>query len=184
MEQNYKHIISYPNGVEILTIHPEGVVIKGLKGIAKIRKSPHLNVKMEGSNLILSIQELKKSLALSFKAEFKKIISSVTHGFFCRITLEGLSYKVEKTKNELIFWLGLSHTKTYKIPETTRIDLESQKTFCIYGVDPKEVTLVSDQILNLKKKEVYKKRGFSFHENPHKTWYSEKEQVKVLNKKK
>lgn len=184
MHQNYKEEILYPNFVNILVILPEGVLIRGPKGVAKIRKSPFLSLSGGRSSLILNTKMTTKSLAIGFKAEFQRIVSSVTHGFFNRISLEGLAYKVEKSKDELIFWLGLSHLKRYKLPETVRVELESSRSFYVYGVDPKEVSLVCDQILNLKKKEIYKKRGFIYHENPKKNWYSENEQIKVLNKKK
>lgn len=184
MHQNYKEEIFYPKSIDILAILPEGVLVRGPKGIAKIRKSPELIVSRESHSLQLSTNITRKTLVISFRAEFQKIISSVTYGFFNRISLEGLAYKVERVKDELIFWLGLSHLKKYKLPQTVRVELESSRSFSIYGVDPKEVTLVCDQILNLKKKEIYKKRGFIYHENPKKNWYSENEQIKVLNKKK
>ena len=184
MQLNYKEQISYPESIDILAILPEALLVKGPKGIAKIRKSPFLNISGEICSLTLTTKITCKTLAIAFKAEFQKILSSVTHGFFNKISLEGLAYKIEREKDELIFWLGFSHKKKYKLPQTIKVELESPRSFYIYGVDPKEVTLVCDQILNLKKKEIYKKRGFIYHENPKKNWYSENEQIKVLNKKK
>ena len=185
MQLNYKEQISYPKSIDILAILPEVLLVKGPKGIAKIRKSPFLNILSEKfCSLTLTTKMTTKTLAIAFKAEFQKILLSVTHGFFNKISLEGLAYKLEKENDELIFWLGFSHKKRYKLPQTVKVELESPRSFYIYGVDPKEVSLVCDQILNLKKKEIYKKRGFIYHENPKKNWYSENEQIKVLNKKK
>lgn len=184
MHLNYFEEISLPKFIDILAILEEGVFVKGPKGIAKIRKSPYLSISQDPSSLLLTTKMTSKTLVIGFKAEFFKVLSSVTHGFFHRISLEGLAYKVEKGNDELIFWLGLSHQKKYKLPQTVRVELESPRSFYIYGVDPKEVTLVCDQILNLKKKEIYKKRGFLYHENPKKSWYSENEQIKIVNKKK
>ncbi len=184
MMQKYNQIIYYPSSITLLAIQPEGLLIQGSKGIAFLKINPKLKIQHSSLCLHVNTHSLYKPFVLTFAAEFEKIIYSVNNGFFCKITLDGLAYKVEKIQNYLIFWLGLSHTIKYKIPETTKIELESPRTFCIYGVDAKEVTLISDQIMRLKKKEIYKSKGFILHENPKKSWYSSINPVKLLKKKK
>lgn len=127
-------------------------------------KSKPLNLFLhKRENKLYCIQKINKDNILFFNC-LSHFIKDFSIGFFTKLKLIGIGYKVDKYKDTLEFKLGYSHKILYKLPEKVNVFLSETKDpiIIVHGLDSQKVMKVACDIRNLKKPDIYKGKGIRF----------------------
>ncbi len=146
--------------------------VKGPLGVLKIQKPKNFDelfslVKENNSLKIVAKKEKLKSKEKSLwglaRVLLNNAIIGVTQGWKKEIILEGLGYNVELKNNKLIFKVGKSHLVEFEPPSDIKIDIKSERgkiTLTLSGIDKQKLGQVGSAIISIKRRDIYKGKGF------------------------
>ena len=90
-------------------------------------------------------------------------IKGVYMGYMCKMEVKGVGYRVsvENTSDvcNLVFKLGYSMDKVYKLPKYVKAFSTSQTSFCLYGLDKSYVNEVAAKLIALRTPDAYQGKG-------------------------
>jgi len=159
-----KQAITIPNGVTV-TINGSMVVVKGPKGELKQEVHPVVKVTTSDKELILSVvrpdEKEEKSVWGLMRTLIANMIVGVTEGFFKKLEVIGVGYKVVVTGKKLVLNVGYSHPVEMTLPEGIEGKVE-KNTLTISGIDKQLVGEISAQIRRVRKPEPYKGKGIRY----------------------
>jgi len=156
--------------------------VKILKGVKVEKSGDNINVNGPKGSLSLYVNPIIKSEIKEDEIEFtrgsdlkrekslhglyailvKNMISGVTDGFSRKLELVGIGYRAEIKQGFLYLSLGFSHPVIFTAPEGIKIDVLSDTSIQISGIDKQLVGLVAAKIRSLKKPEPYKGKGIKY----------------------
>jgi large subunit ribosomal protein L6 len=107
---------------------------------------------------------LKRDKALHglYSILLKNMISGVSEGFLKKLELVGIGYRAEIRKNLLFLTLGFSHPIIFNPPEGIKIEVPSDNSIIISGIDKQLVGQVAAKIRSFRKPEPYKGKGIKY----------------------
>lgn len=162
-----KQYIKLPQGV-IINIINNKILVKGNKGNL-IRDIPeNLTVIKRGSYIYIypnnydNLHPHRFSEWGTFRSNLKNMIKGVHQGFYIKLQLVGIGYKVSIEKDILILKLGFSHLVYFKIPSDIKIQILKSTLLSIHGIDYKYLTEIAHKIRSLKIPEPYKGKGIRY----------------------
>jgi large subunit ribosomal protein L6 len=79
-----------------------------------------------------------------------------------KLSLVGVGYRVQMEDKWLILTLGYSHPVRFKIPDDITIEIPSQTSIVIKGIDKQRVGQVAADIRAYRKPEPYKGKGVRY----------------------
>jgi large subunit ribosomal protein L6 len=142
-----------------------GVIsVKGPKGSLERTFRPDVSIKIDGSQISLSISKQNKQMnALwgTYASHIKNMVKGVNEGFEKKLILEGVGFKSQVTGNKLVLALGFSHPVEVEIPAGLNVKAE-KNLLTIGGIDKEIVGSFAAKIRDLKKPEPYKGKGFRY----------------------
>ncbi len=163
MSRLIKKPVKLPPGV---TVKNEGsfLIFKGPRGEIKIAVNPGIRVKVEGEDIRIEGTDNEgraRALAGTAWSLVKNSVEGVTNGFEKNLEIEGVGYRAQTEKNELVLFLGYAQPVRLKIPEGIAVVVE-KNAIKISGIDKDLVGKVAANIRALKKPEPYKGKGIHY----------------------
>lgn len=156
--------IEIPTGVTV-TIVDEKVIVKGKlgelstvipRGIKVVIADAAINVERKND-----VRQMKMSHGTT-RALIANLIKGVTEGFSRELELVGVGYRVTLDGSNLSLAIGYKHLVKYPIPAHVKVEVPSQTSIKIWGIDKQKVGLFASMVRALKPPEVYKGKGIRY----------------------
>jgi len=152
------------NGVKL---HKEGnyYTVTGPKGSLTVEIDPSITSEIAGDEILFNrSSDTKRDKALHglYTVLIKNMISGVTSGYSKKLELVGIGYRAEMKGQKLLMNLGYSHPIVFLPPDSIKIELPSDTSIVISGVDKQLVGQVAAKIRSFKKPEPYKGKGIKY----------------------
>ncbi len=157
-----KNPITIPQGVEV-TIDGTKVTVKGPKGTLTQEFLKDVEIKNEDGKIIVSLVNEKASNIHGLtRTLIHNMIVGVTDGFEKALEINGVGYRAQKQGNKLVLTLGFSHPVEVEAPEGITIDVPSQNSIIVKGIDKQLVGQVAANIREYRLPEPYKGKGIKY----------------------
>lgn len=147
MKRELKLLKSQYNGLEI-ELEEEVLKIKGKFGESYLK----------GFSFIGS-----KSRAGSYFSFLREECIGLTNGFYIKLFLHGIGYKVWTDGKNLLLKLGYNHLIKFKLPEGIKA-YSKKSQFVLFGVNKKDLHCIAQRIVSLRVPDVYKGKGVRYSE--------------------
>ena len=112
--------IAVPAGVTVEIAENNKVTVKGPKGTLERVLPAEMDIKMEGSEIIVSRpNDLKKMKSLHglTRTLIHNMVIGVTEGYEKKLEINGVGYRAQKQGKKLVLALGYSHPVEMEDPE-------------------------------------------------------------------
>jgi len=148
--------VSYSNRV---------VTVQGEKGVLERSIHPSLDLKVEqGLISILMSTDDRKTRALQglTRSLVNNMVTGVSKGFERVLEINGIGYRAEAKKNDIVFNLGYSHPINFNLPEGISVSIDKNNVITLTGIDKEKLGHVASAIRRLKPPEPYKGKGIKY----------------------
>ena len=157
-----KNPIEIPTGVEI-KIDDHVVTVKGPKGTLTQEFLKHVDFVQEGTTVKVTINDEKYGNIHGLtRTLLNNMIVGVTNGYEKTLEINGIGYRAQKQGKKLVLTLGYSHPVEVEEPEGITIDVPSQNTIIVKGIDKQVVGQIAANIREFRKPEPYKGKGIKY----------------------
>jgi large subunit ribosomal protein L6 len=159
-----KKLIEIPEGVSI-AVQDKKIIVKGKHGTLEREILDVLDVLIEEKKLVLKrLKETKevKSYHGLIRALLQNMVKGVDQQFSKVLIAEGVGYKFQVEKTNLIVNVGYSHPIQFSIPTDLAIKVESNTKISILGIDKEKVGFFASQIRSTRPPEPYKGKGILY----------------------
>lgn len=157
-----KNPIIIPQGVEV-SIDNQIVTVKGPKGTLTREFLPAVNIAKEEDKIVVSVANEKDgNLHGLTRTLINNMVIGVTQGFEKALEINGIGYKAQKQGNKLVLTLGYSHPVEVEEKEGITIDVPSQNSIIVKGIDKQLVGQVAANIREYRLPEPYKGKGIKY----------------------
>ncbi|WP_047153233.1 50S ribosomal protein L6 [Aneurinibacillus tyrosinisolvens] len=159
-----KKPIAIPEGVDVKL---DGVVltVKGPKGTLTRTLHEQVNVKIEGSEIIVerpSDNKLHRALHGTTRSVIANMVEGVTNGFSKALELVGVGYRAAKAGNNLTLSVGYSHPVEITPEQGIEFEVPAQTQIIVRGIDKERVGQIASEIRAVRKPEPYKGKGIRY----------------------
>ena len=156
--------VAIPAGVTVNVAN--GVIsVKGPKGELKQNFHDEIEIKVEGSEVVLTTKNNAKQTNAYhglYRSLLNNMVKGVTEGFTKTLVITGVGYRAEVKGKELVMNLGYSSDYIAIIPEGLTVAATPDGKLTITGIDKQLVGEFSSQIRKLRKPEPYKGKGIRY----------------------
>ena len=157
--------IAVPAGVTVDIAENNKLTVKGPKGTLERVLPSEMNIKLEGSEVIVTRpSELKKMKSLHglTRTLIANMVTGVTAGYEKVLEINGVGYRAAKSGKELTLTLGYSHPVVMVDPEGVEAVLEGQNKITVKGIDKEKVGQYAAEIRDKRRPEPYKGKGIKY----------------------
>ena len=136
--------IAIPAGVTVEIAENNKVTVKGPKGTLERVLPSEMDIKMEGSEIVVSRpNDLKKMKSLHglTRTLINNMVIGVTEGYEKKLEVNGVGYRAQKQGKKLVLSLGYSHPVEMEDPEGLETVLDGQNIIVVKGIDKEKVGL-------------------------------------------
>ena len=157
--------IAVPAGVTVDIAENNKLTVKGPKGTLQRVLPSEMNIKLEGSEVIVTRpSELKKMKSLHglTRTLIANMVTGVTAGYEKVLEINGVGYRAAKSGKELTLTLGYSHPVVMVDPEGVESVLEGQNKITVKGIDKEKVGQYAAEIRDKRRPEPYKGKGIKY----------------------
>ena len=157
--------IAIPAGVTVTIAENNKVTVKGPKGTLERVLPSEMEIKVEGSEVIVSRpNDLKKMKSLHglTRTLINNMVVGVTQGYEKKLEVNGVGYKASKAGKVLTLNLGYSHPVEMTDPEGVETTLEGQNIIFVRGIDKEKVGQFAAEIRDKRRPEPYKGKGIKY----------------------
>ena len=158
--------VAIPAGVTVNVAN--GVIsVKGPKGELKQNYHEEIDIKVEGTNVVLATKnDAKQTNAYHglYRSLINNMVKGVTEGFTRNVIINGVGYKAAVQGDKLILNIGFSHPVEMVAPAGIKFECPTQTEIVVSGVDKE---LVGQTAANIKAKrpvEPYHAYGIRYKE--------------------
>ena len=159
-----KKVIDIPKDVTF-TLNENKIIVKGKHGILERDYSNVLNVEITEDKLAITRQDDTKKVKSYhglIRALVQNMITGVNEKFIKTLIAEGVGYKFQVDKTNLILSVGFSHPVEFNIPTDISVKLESPTRILISGIDKEKVGFLASKIRDIRPPEPYKGKGILY----------------------
>jgi len=158
--------VALPSGVTV-EVRSGTVHVKGPKGELSYILLPQVEVKVEGSEVIVGRKEdtdNARALHGLTRSLVANMVQGVAEGFAKQMEIIGVGYKAALKGKVLQLLLGYSHPIDFQIPAGIEItqDEKNKNLITIKGIDKQLVGQVASDIRELRPPEPYKGKGIRY----------------------
>lgn len=156
--------VAIPAGVNV-TVADGVVTVKGPKGELKQSYHNEIDIKVEGSEVILTAKDdAKQTNAYHglYRSLINNMVKGVSEGFSKTLVITGVGYRAEVKGKELVMNLGYSSDYIAIIPDGITVVATPDGKLTVSGIDKQLVGEFSSQIRKLRKPEPYKGKGIRY----------------------
>lgn len=158
--------IKLPQKFEVVSIKDNVLELKTLKDKIKFEYDSKLNLEYFKNNHILKVDLKVNDKKLNniwgtTRNQLQNFIQGHSQGFYSKIYLKGIGYKLEFStdKTSLILYLGFSHKIIKPIPKEISCKILHNTELLIFGSEKQKVTQFAAEIRKCKAPDVYKGKG-------------------------
>ncbi|HRL56846.1 MAG TPA: 50S ribosomal protein L6, partial [Lachnospira sp.] len=141
------------------------VTVKGPKGTLERVLPSEMDIKMEGSEIVVSRpNDLKKMKSLHglTRTLINNMVIGVTEGYEKKLEVNGVGYRAQKQGKKLVLSLGYSHPVEMEDPEGLETVLDGQNIIVVKGIDKEKVGQYAAEIRAKRAPEPYKGKGIKY----------------------
>ena len=156
--------VAIPAGVEVKLEEGNVITVKGPKGTLTRKLVDDLDIKVEGSEVIVTRpSDLKryKSLHGLTRTLIFNMVEGVTNGYTKELEINGVGYRAAKAGKKLTLTLGYSHTVEMEDPEGIETKVDGNK-ITVSGIDKEKVGQFAAEIRTKRPPEPYKGKGIKY----------------------
>ena len=157
--------IAIPAGVTVEIAENNKVTVKGPKGTLERVLPSEMDIKMEGSEIVVSRpNDLKKMKSLHglTRTLINNMVIGVTEGYEKKLEVNGVGYRAQKQGKKLVVSLGYSHPVEMEDPEGLETVLDGQNIIVVKGIDKEKVGQYAAEIRAKRAPEPYKGKGIKY----------------------
>ena len=157
--------IAIPAGVTVEIAENNKVTVKGPKGTLERVLPSEMDIKMEGSEIVVSRpNDLKKMKSLHglTRTLINNMVIGVTEGYEKKLEVNGVGYRAQKQGKKLVLSLGYSHPVEMEDPEGLETVLDGQNIIVVKGIDKEKVGQYAAEIRAKRAPEPYKGKGMKY----------------------
>ena len=156
--------IAIPAGVTVEIAENNKVTVKGPKGTLERVLPSEMDIKMEGSEIVVSRpNDLKKMKSLHglTRTLINNMVIGVTEGYEKKLEVNGVGYRAQKQGKKLVLSLGYSHPVEMEDPEGLESKVDGNKII-VSGIDKEKVGQYAAEIRAKRAPEPYKGKGIKY----------------------
>ena len=156
--------IAIPDGVTVTIAENNQVTVKGPKGTLERVLPSEMDIKVEGSEIIVNRpSDLKKMKSLHglTRTLINNMVVGVTAGYEKTLEVNGVGYRASKSGNKLTLNLGYSHPVEMIDPEGLEAVVDGSKII-VKGIDKEKVGQFAAEIRDKRRPEPYKGKGIKY----------------------
>ena len=156
--------IAIPEGVTVTIAENNQVTVKGPKGTLERVLPAEMDIKQEGSEIIVTRpNDLKKMKSLHglTRTLIHNMVVGVTAGYEKTLEVNGVGYRASKSGNKLTLNLGYSHPVEMSDPEGLEAVVDGNKII-VKGIDKEKVGQYAAEIRDKRRPEPYKGKGIKY----------------------
>ncbi len=156
--------IAVPAGVTVDIAENNHVTVKGPKGTLERTLPAEMEIKLEGSEVIVTRpNDLKKMKSLHglTRTLINNMVVGVTEGYTKELEVNGVGYRASKSGNKLTLNLGYSHPVEMIDPEGLESTVDGNKII-VKGIDKEKVGQYAAEIRDKRRPEPYKGKGIKY----------------------
>ena len=156
--------IKIEDGVEVV-LTGNDLTITGSLGEMKVKLTPDLKCKQEGSELIVErLNETKqaKSNHGTYRMLIQNAITGVKDGYSKTLELVGVGYRARMEGETLVMSLGWNHPIKVEPVKGIQIEVPEETKVIVKGYDKQKVGKFVAKIREIRKPESYKGKGIRY----------------------
>ena len=157
--------IAIPAGVTVEIAENNKVTVKGPKGTLERVLPSEMDIKMEGSEIVVSrpndLKKMKSLHGLTITL-INNMVIGVTEGYEKKLEVNGVGYRAQKQGKKLVLSLGYSHPVEMEDPEGLETVLDGQNIIVVKGIDKEKVGQYAAEIRAKRAPEPYKGKGIKY----------------------
>ena len=156
--------VAIPAGVTI-NIADGVITVKGPKGELKQTFHNEIDIKVEGTEVILTAKDDSKQTNAYhglYRSLINNMVKGVTDGFSKTLVVTGVGFRTEVKGKELVMNLGYSTDFIALIPDGLTVTTTPDGKVTVAGIDKQLVGEFCSQIRKLRKPEPYKGKGIRY----------------------
>ena len=156
--------IAIPDGVTVTIAENNQVTVKGPKGTLERVLPAEMDIKQEGSEIIVTRpNDLKKMKSLHglTRTLIHNMVVGVTAGYEKTLEVNGVGYRASKSGNKLTLNLGYPHPVEMSDPEGLEAVVDGNKII-VKGIDKEKVGQYAAEIRDKRRPEPYKGKGIKY----------------------
>ena len=156
--------IAIPDGVTVTIAENNQVTVKGPKGTLERVLPAEMDIKQEGSEIIVTRpNDLKKMKSLHglTRTLIHNMVVGVTAGYEKTLEVNGVGYRASKSGNKLTLNLGYSHPVEMSDPEGLEAVVDGNRII-VKGIDKEKVGQYAAEIRDKRRPEPYKGKGIKY----------------------
>ena len=156
--------IAVPAGVTVEIAENNKVTVKGPKGTLERVLPAEMDIKMEGSEIVVSRPiDLKKMKSLHglTRTLIQNMVIGVSQGYEKALEVNGVGYRAQKQGKKLVLSLGYSHPVEMEDPEGLESTVDGNK-IVVKGIDKEKVGQYAAEIRDKRRPEPYKGKGIKY----------------------
>ena len=157
--------IEIPSGVEIKVSDANLVTVKGPLGQLEEQISKDMSIKIEGSQVSVerpTNNKLHRSLHGLSRTLISNMVIGVTKGYEKALEIQGVGYRANKKGKVLDLQLGHSHPIEMEDPAGITVEVPTNTSIIVKGIDKALVGNYAAKIRNWRKPEPYKGKGVRY----------------------
>ena len=156
--------INIPAGVTV-TVNDGEITVKGPKGTLTKKYHTNMDVKVEGTEIIVSRpndDKLNRSLHGLTRTNIANMVEGVTNGYKKELEVNGVGYRVQKQGKNCVMNLGYSHQVIVEDTEDIKIEVPNPNKIIIIGIDKQKVGQFAAEVREKRPPEPYKGKGIKY----------------------
>ena len=158
-----KQPITVPAGVEVKIEEGNLVTVKGTKGTLTKQLHEDMIIKLDAGVITVEIKNPEQNnLQGLTRTLLNNMIIGVTEGFQKELEINGVGYRAQKQGNKLVLNMGFSHPVEFEDRENITIEVPSQTSIIVKGIDKEKVGQLCAEIRKVRPPEPYKGKGIKY----------------------
>ncbi|OTN75224.1 50S ribosomal protein L6 [Enterococcus sp. 8G7_MSG3316] len=157
-------IVVLPAGVEVKQAGND-ITVKGPKGELTRTFSSDITMNIEGSEVTFTRPNDSKEMKTihgTTRANFNNMVVGVSEGFQKALELIGVGYRAQLQGKKLVLSVGYSHPVEIEAPAGIEIEVPSNTSVIIKGIDKEVVGELAANIRGVRPPEPYKGKGIRY----------------------
>ena len=159
-----KKVIIIPENIHT-KVEENIITIEGPKGTLSYKLSNVIKITSNNNTLRLTrtddSQLSKKIYGLS-RTIINNMIIGISQGFTKKLEIEGVGYRSQMEKKNLVLNVGFSHPVIIRPPLDITIEVENNTTIKIIGINKETVGHIAAKIRSVRPPEPYKGKGIRY----------------------
>lgn len=160
-----KQPVTIPAGVTVTVADSNVVTARGPKGTFTQQLAKDMIIKVEGSEATVtrpSDDKEHRALHGLTRSLLHNMVIGVSEGFSKSLSIQGTGYRAALQGKKLVLTLGYSHPVEMEAPEGITIEVPSQNSVIVRGVDKQAVGQFAAEIRSTRAPEPYHGKGVRY----------------------